>query len=102
MLPQWVLGVFFSATATAFAALGDNLVKKSFNMLEAAGLDRKDRWKCNNDGRFWWVNVAFVSGWCTNMLLNAALNLAALAFAPASIVMPFAALHIVFAVWFAR
>lgn len=102
MAVGWVFGVVVGCCATAFAGLGDNLVKLSYNTVIKKNLDVKNRWtKEGCLGPFCWVNTVFVAGWLSTLVLNTALNSVALSLAPASIVMPLAALHLVFGVWFA-
>jgi len=98
----WILGALLSAVACVFTALGDNLVKKSYNVLNERALDVAERWSSERKSQYLWPNVLFVSGWASTGVFDTLCNAWALFFAPASIVMPLAALHIVFNIFFAR
>ena len=98
----WVSGALLSAAATLVAAYGDNLIKRSYSIMTQEGLSTDGRWEWSNKNSYIYVNGMFIFGWFFNAILNSVLNALGLNLAPASLVMPLAALHIAFNVPLAR
>ena len=94
------VGVVLSCAATLAGSFGDNCVKYSYNLVEREGLRTED-WTCCAP-QYAYASIIWCTGWTSTIVLNTVLNALSLMWAPASLVIPMSALHIVWNVGFAK
>ena len=95
-----VAGGVLAIAATFFASLGDNTVKYSYNLLKRKGLKREGRWKCLWSSENVLPNTLFLCGWFSTAVFAVVLNALAFRLAPASLVVPTSACHILWNAYF--
>jgi drug/metabolite transporter (DMT)-like permease len=122
----WPIGVIIAIVGTFCGSLGDNLVKLSYNTLQRLSKEEQgDRTAgrllrsvyaclccslCVCRGGHSPVShmqqarsdALFISGWFLNIVVNTTCSIGSMAFAPASLVTPFAGVHIFWNIWLAR
>jgi len=99
-----VVGALFSAGATLAASFGDNCVKYAYNKVVRDGLDVDQwgkEWTCC-EPQYATATLIWFMGWLCTIILNSVLNALSLMWAPASLVIPMSALHIVWNVGLAK
>lgn len=86
LAPLWWLGVIIGLAGSCFSAMGDNMIRKSFQYADET---RSRSWPL------------YVMGWISTAIINSSSTLAAYHFTTMTILAPCGGLHILFAVLFA-
>ena len=95
---QWYYGVLLSLAASLVGGVGDNFVRYAHRMTPGAG----DTMNATMEGRLAATNRRVMAIWMCGLFLtivgNTVLTVWSLAFADASLIVPFAASHVIFTV----